>query len=102
MGDTMNEGPGFEPRPKATEFPSAHDLVIQELQARKDFGLEKYNTPLTILNGRRPERDALDEALDLAVYVQCIQQEMQYLRIALEHHGIDYEALVREGIRLTR
>lgn len=101
MGDTPSSLSG-QPLPVQTDYPSAHDLVIEKIKERKDWGLEKYNTLLTMLNGRRNEVDALDEVLDLAVYLMALQQEMQYLRLALEERGLRYESLVREGMGLTR
>lgn len=65
-----------EPPPRPGGGPSIHDLVIEELTDRKKFGLRKYGTPLQAWNGRRASRDALDEVLDLAVYLrQMIQEE---------------------------
>lgn len=71
-----------EPPPTATDGPSMHDLVCDDLQERKRFGLAKYGTTLQAHNGRRSLVDAYQEALDLAAY----------LRQALEEHG-DYAAL---------
>lgn len=38
--------------------------------ARRAFGIAKYGTPLQRENGRNYTRDALEEALDLAVYLR--------------------------------
>lgn len=91
----------IQPQPEPSDTPGMHDLVIaditqawaatpslvgsdeekgilgviEELEARKEFGLNKYGTLLQANNGRNAVRDALDEALDLAVYVKQIVTE---------------------------
>ena len=59
-----------EPDPIANENPSIHDLVIQDLEDRKQFGLKKYGVPLQAGNGRKPLVDAYQEILDLVVYLR--------------------------------
>lgn len=59
-----------EPAPIATDGPSMHDLVIEDMRARKQFGIEKYGTTLQAHNGRKPLVDAYQEVLDLAVYLR--------------------------------
>lgn len=99
----MSDTPDYtiQPEPIAQETPGMHDLVItdvthawantpsligsdeekgilgviEELEARKEFGLKKYGTLLQAGNGRDPFRDALDEALDLVVYIKQILVE---------------------------
>ena len=51
-----------------------HDLVIQDMEARKAFGLQKYGTVLQAHNGRDALLDAYQGVLDLSVY---LKQEMQ-------------------------
>lgn len=50
-----------------------HDLVIDDLFKRKVIGLESYGTPLQVGNGRDAAQDALEEVLDLAVYLKQIK-----------------------------
>lgn len=59
-----------EPAPIPNDGPSMHDLVIDDMRSRKQFGLAKYGTPLQAQNGRDPLRDAYEEVLDLAVYLR--------------------------------
>lgn len=47
-----------------------HDLVCEDMQKRKQFGLSKYGTLLQAGNGRDALQDAYDEVLDLAVYLR--------------------------------
>lgn len=50
--------------------PSCHDLVIEDMTERKEFGLRKYGTILQPHNGRSFLLDAYEEVLDLAVYLR--------------------------------
>lgn len=59
-----------EPNPRGGHGASIHDLVVQDVMARKAFGLTKYNTILQVGDGRRSLVDAYQEALDLAVYLR--------------------------------
>lgn len=59
-----------EPKPIANDAPSIHDLVIRDIEDRKQFGLQKYGTTLQPGNGRRSLVDAYQEVLDLAVYLR--------------------------------
>ena len=64
-----------EPTPKANNNPSIHDLVIQDIQDRKNFGLQKYGTTLQAGNGRKGLVDAYQEALDLCCYLKQVIEE---------------------------
>lgn len=58
--------------------------IIEEFETRKEFGLKKYGTLLQANNGRDPFRDALDEALDLIVYIKQILTEQVEKPLELE------------------
>lgn len=45
-------------------------LVLADLQARSDAGLQKYGTRLQTENGRDALTDAYQEALDLCMYLR--------------------------------
>lgn len=68
-----------EPAPKPNNLPSMHDLVIEDMQTRRTFGLEKYGTLLQPFNGRNALKDAYEEVLDLAVYLRQKLYEMEPL-----------------------
>lgn len=52
------------------------DELITDLQARKEFGTQKYGTPLRAHNGRNALLDAYQEALDLVIYLkQCLVEQ---------------------------
>lgn len=59
-----------QPMPKKNNNPAIWDLVISEMKARDKVGQERYHTRLQANNGRDALRDALDEALDLCVYLR--------------------------------
>lgn len=46
------------------------DMVVRDLNARKEFGVAKYGTPLQAFNGRNALQDAYEEVLDLACYLK--------------------------------
>lgn len=63
------------PRPTRGEYSqSVTDLVIKDLQIRRESGKEKYGTELMTHNGRDPAKDLYQELLDAVVY---LRQELQ-------------------------
>lgn len=58
------------PVPVPNDGPSMHDLVCQDITARKAFGLARYGSLLQAGNGRDSLRDAYEEVLDLACYLR--------------------------------
>lgn len=51
------------------------ELVMKDMKARNQFGIEKYGTPLQAFNGRDALKDAYEEVLDLAVYLRQLIEE---------------------------
>lgn len=96
MADTPDYVNG-EPAPVHTEGPSMHDLVCIDLRGhtfaqlrvsdatkhqmldylkyRKAYGLNKYGTVLQANNGRNSRQDALEEVVDLIVYLKQMMIE---------------------------
>ena len=70
-------GVNDQPAPKGNDNVSVHDLVAEDIEQRKQFGLEKYGTILQAGNGRKSLKDAYEEILDLACYLRCaiVEQE---------------------------
>jgi hypothetical protein len=68
-------GTDAQPEPIPNDGPSMHDLVIEDMKTRKEFGLNKYGTTLQANNGRDALRDAYEEALDLTVYLRQLLEE---------------------------
>ena len=50
--------------------------LVPHMQARHEFGLAKYGTPLKTNNGRDAMVDALQEALDLVAYLSQLLLEL--------------------------
>lgn len=63
-----------EPAPEPGQRNVLDDLVTM-LRERSDFGLRKYGTRLETFNGRDAHLDAMQELLDLFVYLQQAQME---------------------------
>jgi hypothetical protein len=68
-----------QPLPKEVDGPSMHDKLVEDILARKEFGLRKYGQPLRANNGRDTLRDAYEEVLDLAVYLRTLIAERDSL-----------------------
>lgn len=66
-----------QPLPIPTDGPSIHDLVIRDLEERKAQGARKYGRALQAYNGRDAVQDALEEAMDLAVYLRQLLEERE-------------------------
>jgi len=61
--------------PKKNDKPCIQDLVVTDLIARKEVGIQRYGTTLQPFNGRDALRDAYEEALDLCNYLRQIIYE---------------------------
>lgn len=67
--------PGDQPLPVKNDLPCIQDLVIADIEARKQVGISRYGTTLQPHNQRDALQDAYDEAMDLCVYLkQCIYE----------------------------
>lgn len=78
--------------PTPNDGPSCHDLVIKDLEERKQFGLRKYGSLLQPNNGRSFLQDAYEEALDLCAYLRGKLEEER--RVAAR------QSLIDEGLSL--
>lgn len=61
-----------EPAPIQNEKPFVQNLVIEDIEARKAYGLKKYGTLLQPFNGRDALMDCYQECLDLVVYLRQV------------------------------
>lgn len=59
-----------EPEPIHNEHPSIHDLVIADMEKRKQMGYDKYKTYLQKWNGRKALQDLYEELLDACCYLR--------------------------------
>lgn len=61
--------------PEVNDQPFVQDLVLADIEARKQLGIRKYGTALQAGNGRNMLLDAYEEALDLAIYLRGALEE---------------------------
>jgi GNAT superfamily N-acetyltransferase len=54
----------------------------ERILERRKTGIRRYGTPLQRFNGRNVFRDACDEALDLAAYLEQAAGEVEALKLA--------------------
>lgn len=58
------------PMPIPNDQPSIHDLVVKDVQDRKELGLRRYGSLLQTGNGRNALQDLYEELLDAACYAR--------------------------------
>lgn len=68
---------GEQPIPTKNDRPHIQDLVIQDIEARRQLGVRRYGTALQPHNGRNALRDAYEESLDLACYLRQALYEQE-------------------------
>lgn len=72
----MNKASEHQIDPIKNNLPIVQDMVILDIQMRKEVGKERYGTYLQPFNGRSALWDAYQEALDLCQYLrQLIYEE---------------------------
>ena len=72
----MNKAAEHQEDPIKNNLPIVQDMVILDIQMRKEVGKERYGTYLQPFNGRSALWDAYQEALDLCQYLrQLIYEE---------------------------
>lgn len=64
-------------KPKKNNSRPIADLVIEDIEWRKQMGKKKYGTYLQAHNGRSALQDAYEEALDLAHYLKQLLEEQK-------------------------
>lgn len=63
--------------PVINDKPCIQDMVIADIEARKQVGIERYGTVLQPFNGRSALMDAYQEALDLCQYLRQMLYEQE-------------------------
>lgn len=69
-----------QPPPRPNSGPCIQDLVIADINTRKQVGFERYGTLLQPFNGRDALMDAYQEALDLCQYLRQAIEERDHAR----------------------
>lgn len=73
--------------PIPNDSPYIQDLVVADINARKEHGIKKYGTALQAGNGRSMLLDAYEEALDLAIYLRGEIEQRNGLADLFSEHG---------------
>lgn len=66
-----------QPAPIPNDRPYIQDLVMADIEERKQFGIRKYGTALQAHNGRSMLKDLYEELLDACIYIRGLLQEAQ-------------------------
>ena len=75
----MSENDNIKPQPPpAASSGDVWSMVVKDMEARRQFGIDKYGTPLQVGNGRNHLIDLYQELLDAVVYLRAeIEQRNQ-------------------------
>lgn len=76
------------------------ECIKDLLTARVEVGVERYGKPLSTFNGRSADQDAIEEALDLMLYLK--QWEMESGKAGPDERGFDVHLLVHSAGELVR
>lgn len=74
-GDELMKADEEQQQPIKNENPHIVDLVIEDIKARKELGIECYGTALQAFNGRDALRDLYEELQDATIYVKQVMEE---------------------------
>lgn len=78
--------------PEHNDRPYVQDLLISDIEERKEFGIRKYGTALQSGNGRDMLQDAYEEAIDLVVYLRGMKDEDHHLVLELQQRRRELQA----------
>ena len=73
--------PGDQPLPTTHAGVYIQDLVIADIEERRQVGIRRYGTALQALNGRDAFRDSYEEVLDLLLYMRQVREERDQMYI---------------------
>ena len=77
------------------------DQLIEHLRARSEFGQVKYGRYMEPFDGRDTLLDALEEALDLAQYLQKALMERDQLKSDIAHLLVFHQPTMTQPVRAT-
>lgn len=95
MGDTPDYENG-QPKPVPNSYSSMHDLVVADVEKRKQYGLKKYDSLLQPFNGRDFLQDAYEEVHDLIVYLRGAKEELSIVKFFIREVLTGYIELYDE------
>lgn len=67
----------MQPPPKPNENKPIADLVIEDIEKRKELGKQRYGTYLQAYNGRNSALDLYEELLDACIYCRQLIEELK-------------------------
>lgn len=70
MNDSTIAPTAEQPPPQPNTSRPIADMVLEDIAARVELGLQRYGTKLQANNGRDALMDAYQEALDLVFYLR--------------------------------
>ena len=71
----MSKASEHQQDPAINDLPIIQDMVIADIQARKEVGKERYGTYLQPFNGRDSMMDLYQELLDACQYIRQLIYE---------------------------
>lgn len=74
-----------QPRPMPNDHVVVQDELVELIKQRKQLGVERYNTVLQAGNGRDMLQDALEESLDLSIYLMGVKVAQELIVKVLTH-----------------
>lgn len=77
MSNERNPETDSQEAPVVNDNKFIQDMVMADMEERKQFGIHKYGTALQAGNGRDMLQDAYEEALDLVVYLRGAIEEQK-------------------------
>lgn len=79
---TLKQRPGDQPLPVPNDRPDIQSLVIADITARREVGIQRYGSALQPHNGRDSHRDLYEELLDACMYIKQVMVERADKRAA--------------------
>lgn len=90
----------IQPAPIPNDHPPVVDRLIELLRERKALGQARYGVALQPFNGRDALRDALEEAIDLAVYLMQAIEERDSVAAQEERWLRDRQRAAAASVRM--
>lgn len=78
MTEPLKQRPEDQPLPVRNELPYIQDLVIADIERRKQIGIQRYGTALQPHNGRDMLQDLYEELMDACIYIKGVMHERDY------------------------
>jgi len=77
-----------------------NEMLIDRIQDRLDIGAKKYGDSISINDSRDFVEEALEEILDMIVYISCATIQLQYKRHSKNKNNITTQdfTLIMEGL----